>query len=136
MISQSCSAADLLGPPPACRVQLEPIIPASSSDSGAMDSVLELMTRAGGRDMPEALMMLIPEAWQNDALMGPVGRCCVCVRVPPGRGCLQRKPCRWCSGGCPPVRSGMTMLSAGACGFMHLGSSARVLAVATHVCSL
>ena len=52
--------------------QLEPIIPATSSDSGAFDSVLELLTRAGGRDMPEAMMMLIPEAWQNDPLMSKV----------------------------------------------------------------
>lgn len=54
-------------------LQLEPIIPVTSSDSGAFDSVLELLTRAGGRDMPEAMMMLIPEAWQNDALMSKVG---------------------------------------------------------------
>ena len=47
-------------------------MPASSSDSGAFDSVLELLTRAGGRDMPEAMMMLIPEAWQNDPLMSKV----------------------------------------------------------------
>jgi glutamate synthase (NADPH/NADH) len=48
---------------------LVPIVPASSSDSGAFDSVLELLVRGGGRDMPEAMMMLIPEAWQNDPNM-------------------------------------------------------------------
>ncbi|GLI65807.1 hypothetical protein VaNZ11_009430 [Volvox africanus] len=58
-----------LGLPKEVLQQLEPIIPATSSDSGAFDSVLELLARAGGRDMPEAMMMLIPEAWQNDALM-------------------------------------------------------------------
>ncbi|GIL79137.1 hypothetical protein Vretimale_16677 [Volvox reticuliferus] len=58
-----------LGLPKEVLQQLEPIIPATSSDSGAFDSVLELLTRAAGRDMPEAMMMLIPEAWQNDALM-------------------------------------------------------------------
>ncbi|KAG2492850.1 hypothetical protein HYH03_009004 [Edaphochlamys debaryana] len=58
-----------LGLPKEVVEQLEPIIPATSSDSGAFDSVLELLTRAGGRDMPEAMMMLIPEAWQNDPLM-------------------------------------------------------------------
>ncbi|GFR49656.1 hypothetical protein Agub_g11798 [Astrephomene gubernaculifera] len=58
-----------LGLPKEVVEQLEPIIPATSSDSGAFDSVLELLTRGGGRDMPEAMMMLIPEAWQNDPLM-------------------------------------------------------------------
>jgi len=47
---------------------LTPVIPAASSDSGALDSVIELLTRTG-RDIPEVLMMMIPEAWQNDALM-------------------------------------------------------------------
>ena len=30
--------------------------------------MLELLVRCG-RDIPEVMMMLIPEAWQNDALM-------------------------------------------------------------------
>jgi hypothetical protein len=38
------------------------------SDSGSFDTVLELLVRSG-RDLPEAMMMLIPEAWQNDPLM-------------------------------------------------------------------
>ena len=50
---------------------LTPVIPASSSDTGAFDSVLELLVKSG-RDIPEAMMMLIPEAWQNDALMPQV----------------------------------------------------------------
>jgi hypothetical protein len=33
--------------------------------------MLELLTRCG-RDIPEVMMMLIPEAWQNDALMPQV----------------------------------------------------------------
>lgn len=37
---------------------------------GALDNVLELLVR-GGRSLPEAVMMLIPEAWQNDANMDP-----------------------------------------------------------------
>ena len=45
-----------------------PIVEAKSSDSGAFDSVLELLIRTG-RSLPAAMMMLIPEAWQNDALM-------------------------------------------------------------------
>lgn len=38
--------------------------------SGAFDGVLELLVRAG-RSLPEAIMMMIPEAWQNDKNMDP-----------------------------------------------------------------
>lgn len=48
--------------------KLLPIVPKGQSDSGSFDSVLELLVRAG-RDLPEAMMMCIPEAWQNDKLM-------------------------------------------------------------------
>lgn len=37
---------------------------------GAFDGVLELLVRAG-RSIPEAIMMMIPEAWQNDKNMDP-----------------------------------------------------------------
>jgi glutamate synthase (NADPH/NADH) len=47
-----------------------PIVDATSSDSGAFDGVLELLIR-GGRSLPEAVMMMIPEAWQNDVNMEP-----------------------------------------------------------------
>ncbi|GAB2223551.1 hypothetical protein Droror1_Dr00017692 [Drosera rotundifolia] len=50
--------------------KLLPIVDPSSSDSGAFDSVLELLARAG-RSLPEAVMMMIPEAWQNDKNMDP-----------------------------------------------------------------
>nr|XP_019707381.1 glutamate synthase 1 [NADH], chloroplastic isoform X2 [Elaeis guineensis] len=50
--------------------KLLPIVDASSSDSGAFDGVLELLVRAG-RSLPEAVMMMIPEAWQNDQNMDP-----------------------------------------------------------------
>ncbi|CAL9116276.1 unnamed protein product [Musa textilis] len=50
--------------------KLLPIVDASSSDSGAFDGVLELLVRAG-RSLPEAVMMMIPEAWQNDNNMDP-----------------------------------------------------------------
>lgn len=46
------------------------LLPATSdhmSDSGNFDSVLELMTKAGAnRPLPEAVMMMIPEAWQDN----------------------------------------------------------------------
>ncbi|XP_062148767.1 glutamate synthase [NADH], amyloplastic isoform X1 [Alnus glutinosa] len=50
--------------------KLLPIVDASSSDSGAFDGVLELLVRAG-RSLPEAIMMMIPEAWQNDKNIDP-----------------------------------------------------------------
>ncbi|KAL5719198.1 alanine dehydrogenase [Ranunculus cassubicifolius] len=50
--------------------KLLPIVDASSSDSGAFDGVLELLVRAG-RSLPEAMMMMIPEAWQNDKNIDP-----------------------------------------------------------------
>ncbi|KAK4839697.1 hypothetical protein QYF36_024094 [Acer negundo] len=50
--------------------KLLPIVDASSSDSGAFDGVLELLVRAG-RSLPEAVMMMIPEAWQNDKNIDP-----------------------------------------------------------------
>ncbi|CAJ1962869.1 unnamed protein product [Cylindrotheca closterium] len=45
------------------------LLPATSdnmSDSGNFDSVLELMTKASSRSLPEAVMMMIPEAWQDN----------------------------------------------------------------------
>ncbi|PQQ04249.1 glutamate synthase [Prunus yedoensis var. nudiflora] len=50
--------------------KLLPIVDASSSDSGAFDGVLEFLVQAG-RSLPEAMMMMIPEAWQNDKNMDP-----------------------------------------------------------------
>ena len=45
------------------------LLPATSdnmSDSGNFDSVLELITKASNRSLPEAVMMMIPEAWQDN----------------------------------------------------------------------
>lgn len=45
------------------------LLPATSdnmSDSGNFDSVLELLTKASNRSLPEAVMMMIPEAWQDN----------------------------------------------------------------------
>lgn len=55
------------------REELQAILPfvdATSSDSGAFDNVLEMLVRSG-RSLPEAVMMMIPEAWQNDPNMDP-----------------------------------------------------------------
>ncbi|VAX41820.1 Glutamate synthase [NADPH] large chain, partial [hydrothermal vent metagenome] len=41
-----------------------PIIEPNCSDSGNFDNALELLLHSG-RSLPEAMMMMIPEAWQN-----------------------------------------------------------------------
>ncbi len=45
-----------------------PVIEAEVSDSGAFDNVLELLI-LNGRSLPEAIAMMVPEAWQNDEQM-------------------------------------------------------------------
>jgi glutamate synthase (ferredoxin) len=42
-----------------------PIVHEGLSDSACLDSVLELLVM-GGRSLPHALMMLVPEAWEHD----------------------------------------------------------------------
>ncbi len=42
----------------------QPLLDVSSSDSGILDNALELVS-LGGREMPHAVMMLMPEAWEN-----------------------------------------------------------------------
>jgi glutamate synthase (NADPH/NADH) large chain len=44
--------------------KLFPIVEPHCSDSGNFDNALELLYHAG-RSLPEAVMMMIPEAWQN-----------------------------------------------------------------------
>ena len=50
-----------------------PICTPGSSDSGSFDEVLELL-HLGGRSLPHAVMMMIPEAWENDVDMDPAKR--------------------------------------------------------------
>ena len=45
-----------------------PIVEPNGSDSAMFDNCLELLVRTG-RSLPHAVMMMIPEAWQNDPLM-------------------------------------------------------------------
>lgn len=47
---------------------VRPIIEPDLSDSGCFDNVLELLMMAG-RTLPESVMMMVPEAWQNHASM-------------------------------------------------------------------
>ncbi len=49
--------------------KLWPLIAEGQSDSACFDNCLELLV-AGGYSLPHAMMMLIPEAWSNNALMG------------------------------------------------------------------
>ena len=53
---------------PGDLTRLFPIVDNSSSDSGSFDEVLELLY-LGGRSLPHAVLMMIPEAWENHATM-------------------------------------------------------------------
>jgi glutamate synthase (NADPH/NADH) len=50
---------------------LYPIVEEGGSDSAAFDNVLELLTVNGVLTLPEAVMLMVPEAWQNNDLMEP-----------------------------------------------------------------
>ena len=52
--------------------RLFPVVEPEVSDSGTFDNVLELLLMAG-RSLPEAVMMMIPEAWENHESM-PVAK--------------------------------------------------------------
>jgi glutamate synthase (ferredoxin) len=50
-----------------------PVIDEDDSDSGQLDSVVELLTRAG-RDVRHAIAMLVPEAWEGERDIDPAVR--------------------------------------------------------------
>src|SRR2546426_498546 len=50
-----------------------PLIYAGQSDSASFDNALELLVM-GGYSMAHAMMMMIPEAWENHTLMDPARR--------------------------------------------------------------
>src|SRR4030095_5244087 len=52
---------------------LSPIGAPAPSDSGNFDNALELLVRTG-RSLPHAVMMMIPEAWQNHESMSAAKR--------------------------------------------------------------
>ena len=73
-------AADVLGTDAAGRgiERLLPIMPESSStgtasDSASFDACLELL-HLGGRSLPHAVLMMIPEPWENNFHMDPARR--------------------------------------------------------------
>ncbi|HSN05853.1 MAG TPA: glutamate synthase large subunit [Candidatus Angelobacter sp.] len=53
--------------------RLFPICTEGGSDSASFDEVLELL-HLGGRSLPHAVLMMIPEAWQNHSEMDPARR--------------------------------------------------------------
>jgi len=53
---------------------LFPIVEHGGSDSAAFDNVLELLVVNGVVTLPEAVMMMIPEAWQGNETMDPQKR--------------------------------------------------------------
>ena len=58
---------------PGDLTRLFPICDPEGSDSASMDEVLELL-HLGGRSLPHAVMMMIPEAWENHVSMKPAQR--------------------------------------------------------------
>jgi glutamate synthase (ferredoxin) len=63
-------ASDLLGDD---LRKIVPIIREGGSDSAIFDNVLELLVMAG-RSLPHAILMMIPEPWQNHDTMDPALR--------------------------------------------------------------
>ncbi|RJQ86832.1 glutamate synthase large subunit [Amycolatopsis panacis] len=53
--------------------RLYPIITRGASDSASFDEVLEML-HLGGRSLPHAVLMMIPEAWENHQEMDPARR--------------------------------------------------------------
>ena len=62
---ESLLASDVIG---GDLKRLFPIVEMSGSDSASFDEVLELLY-LGGRSLPHAVLMMIPEAWENHATM-------------------------------------------------------------------
>ncbi|MFN8126898.1 MAG: glutamate synthase large subunit [Candidatus Nanopelagicales bacterium] len=58
---------------PGDLTRLYPICTPGASDSASFDEVLELL-HLGGRSLPHAVLMMIPEAWENHADMDPARR--------------------------------------------------------------
>ncbi|MDQ1739347.1 MAG: glutamate synthase large chain, partial [Pseudonocardiales bacterium] len=61
---QSLLASDLLAGQDSDLSRLFPICTPGGSDSASFDEVLELL-HLGGRSLPHAVLMMIPEAWEN-----------------------------------------------------------------------
>jgi glutamate synthase (NADPH/NADH) large chain len=66
---QSQLESDLLGD----LKPLFPIVSPGASDSASFDEVVELLN-LGGRSLPHAMMMMVPEAWENQTDIDPTRR--------------------------------------------------------------
>ncbi|MFD1051331.1 glutamate synthase subunit alpha, partial [Kibdelosporangium lantanae] len=58
---------------PGDLTRVYPIVDADGSDSASFDEVLELL-HLGGRSLPHAVLMMVPEAWENHATMDSARR--------------------------------------------------------------
>ncbi|MDQ6937903.1 MAG: glutamate synthase subunit alpha, partial [Actinomycetota bacterium] len=58
---------------PGDLLRLFPVCTPGASDSASFDEVLELL-HLGGRSLPHAVLMMIPEAWENASAMDPARR--------------------------------------------------------------
>ncbi|MFC3687508.1 glutamate synthase large subunit [Aquipuribacter hungaricus] len=67
---ESTLASDVI---PGDLERLFPVNSVGASDSASFDEVLELL-HLGGRSLPHAVLMMIPEAWENHAEMDPARR--------------------------------------------------------------
>ncbi|MEE4185073.1 MAG: glutamate synthase central domain-containing protein, partial [Gammaproteobacteria bacterium] len=67
---EGVAASPLFG---AALQEVFPVIEPDVSDSGAFDNVLEFLLLSG-YTLQEAVMMMVPEAWQKDDLMSPEKR--------------------------------------------------------------
>ncbi len=69
---ESQLAGDVFGPPERLE-RIFPICTPDASDSATFDEVLELL-HLGGRPLPHAVLMMVPEAWENHGSMDPARR--------------------------------------------------------------
>jgi len=51
--------------------RLFPVLREDESDSASFDACLELLHLAGGRSLPEAVLMMLPQAWENHVSLDP-----------------------------------------------------------------
>ncbi len=83
---------------------IKPIIPSGASDSSALDSVFEVLVRAG-RNAPMAKTMMVPEAWSKQGTDMPqawqdmYGYCNAVIEPWDGPAALAMTDGRWVCGG-------------------------------------
>ncbi|MBB0229209.1 glutamate synthase large subunit [Streptomyces calidiresistens] len=69
---ESQLVSDLFGDPERLE-RIFPVCTPEASDSASFDEVLELL-HLGGRSLPHAVLMMVPEAWENHDTMDPARR--------------------------------------------------------------